>query len=73
LCEIVPLGDTIPERCRMEFQRLVLYSLGFAGILSGLALAQSQPLITVDQVMTGEELRVTGIESLTSAPTFCLG
>ena len=51
----------------MEFRRCVLCSLGFAVVLAGLALAQSQPPITIDKVMTGEELHATGVESLTSA------
>jgi hypothetical protein len=51
----------------MEFRGRVLYSLGFAVLLAGLGLAQSQPLITIDKVMTGEELRATGVEGLTSA------
>src|SRR6266536_2181127 len=51
----------------MEFRWRVPCLLGFVGILAGLALAQSQPLITVDKVMTGEELRATGIQSLTPA------
>jgi hypothetical protein len=45
----------------------VRFLLGLVVILAALALAQSQPLITIDNVMTAEELRVTGVEGLTAA------
>lgn len=49
----------------MGFRRRVLSTLAFAGALAVLALAQSASLITIDKVMTGEELRTTGVENLT--------
>ncbi|HUS04966.1 MAG TPA: hypothetical protein VMZ52_01630 [Bryobacteraceae bacterium] len=36
-------------------------------VLASSAFAQSEPVITIDKVMTGEELRTTGIGSLTAA------
>lgn len=51
----------------MKLQRRGRFSFGFAAVLGGLALAQTQPFITIDKVMTGEELRATGVEGLTAA------
>ena len=51
----------------MVWLQRVRFSLGFAVVLAGLALAQFQPFITIDKVMTGEELRATGVERLTPA------
>jgi hypothetical protein len=39
----------------------------FGTLLASLAASQSQPLITVDKVMTGEELRTTGVGTLTAS------
>jgi hypothetical protein len=41
--------------------------LGLGVALAGLALAQFQPLITIDKVMTGAELHATGVDGLTYA------
>jgi hypothetical protein len=37
----------------------------FSIVLAGPTLAQSEAVVTMDKVMTGEQLRTTGIESLT--------
>ena len=45
----------------------LLYATLLGGILSGSALAQSTPIITMDKVMTAEEVKATGVDTLTSA------
>ncbi len=42
-----------------------LYVVLSSVVLAGSALAQSEPLLTVEKVMTGEQLRTTGVDSLT--------
>lgn len=42
----------------------ILFSGLFAVLLTGFAFAQSAPVITMDEVMTGEELKATGINGL---------
>lgn len=43
-----------------------LFCAGLLGVvLAGSILAQSAPLITMDKVMTGDDLRTTGVASLT--------
>lgn len=44
-----------------------LFAMLVGGILSGSALAQSTPIITMDKVMTTEEVKSTGIDTLTRA------
>jgi hypothetical protein len=56
----------------MELRRRVLCGLGCAGILGGLALAQSDLRVTLDNVMTRAELRATGIAGLTPAQRVAL-
>jgi hypothetical protein len=45
----------------------VLLSFGLCIALAGLASGQSSPWITMSQVMTGDQLRKTGVEGLTPA------
>jgi hypothetical protein len=49
----------------MNCRAHALYSVLFSIVLAFPALAQSEAVVTMDKVMTGEHLRTTGIESLT--------
>src|ERR1700680_86778 len=50
----------------MKSRAHVLYSILFAAVLTGSASGQSEPMLTMDKVMTGEQLRTTGIDNLTA-------
>lgn len=49
----------------MNSRAHVPYSALLCVVLASFALAQSEPVITMDKVMTGEQLRTTGVDSLT--------